>query len=818
MPIVEATRPINGPMVARDPWQRPTSKAVSSAGVCWTLGFALLVGSLSRAGAQDFATAAAREAFLDQYCQGCHSSGVRSGGLVLEEVPTDNPSSHPHVWERVARKLSDGEMPPPGAPRPDEASLRAFSAALVADLDAAGRRRPYAGREVIRRLNRIEYGNAIRDLLAINLPVANQLPPDGQAAGFDNIGDALSMSPLLLERYLKLARRISQLALGVSDPSPVTEIFPARGPQSIWQGEGMPFGTRGGTRVSHHFPYDGEYELRAFLEKQGLTPTEGVRFFRTRIALTAGPHEIVVTFPDEFAAREGPVLDVDGRGGTALGGPLDLLGTAIRRTVDFRVDGRRVKLFEIGGMNAGNAAFEGLPGPPVLGRIEVIGPFDVTGVSETPSRRRILVCKPSGAADEPVCAKQILANLARRAYRRDITDEDLDPLLQTFEAARENQGFTASIAAALREVLLAPDFLFRLEFDPPEASLGDARPVTDFELASRLSFFLWSSIPDDELLGAASGARLRDPAVLERQVRRMLASPRSGTLADNFASQWLGLRALGGSRPDPKAYPEFDPALMAAFQKETRFFIRSIIRENRSVLDLLGADYTYLNERLARNYGIEGVEGPGFRRVSLAGHPQRGGLLGQGGILMLTSHPAKTSPVLRGKWILDNLLNSPPPPPPANVPALDESPSDGRKLTTREQVERHQADPGCASCHARIDPLGFALENFDVMGRWRTEDEGEAIDPSGSLPSGETFSGPEGLKELLLHRPERFARATVERLMTYALGRELDPRDQPAVRKILREAQVDGYRFADLVLGVVRSPPFQLRLTRERES
>lgn len=802
-------------MVVRNSRRRPTSKSVSGIGLCRIVGVALLLGSVPRAEAQNFAVAAEREAFLEQYCQGCHSGSVRSGGLALEEVPVDDPSSHPHVWEKVARKLSDGEMPPSGAPRPGEADLRSFSAALVADLDLAARQRPYAGREVIRRLNRIEYGNAIRDLLAINLPVADQLPPDGQAAGFDNIGDALSMSPLLLERYLKLARRVSQLALGVSDPSPVTEVFPARGPQSTWQGAGMPFGTRGGIRVSHHFPYDGEYELRAFLEKQSLTPTEGVRFFRTKIRLTGGPHEIVVTFPDEFAAREGPVLDVDGPGGEPLGGPLDLLGTAIRRTIDFRVDGQRVKLFQIAGMNAGNAAFEGLPGPPVLGRIEVIGPFDVTGVSEIPSRRRILVCRPVGPEDESQCATDILANLARRAYRRDVSDQDLDPLLGTFEAARKNNGFEASIAFALREVLLAPDFLFRLEFDSPDAALGDARPVTDFELASRLSFFLWSSIPDDELLDVASGARLREPVMLERQVRRMLASPRSGTLADNFASQWLGLRSLGRSRPDPKSYPDFDASLMTAFRQETRFFVRSVIRENRSILDLLGADYTYLNERLARNYGIEGVVGPGFRRVSLAGHPQRGGLLGQGGILMLTSHPAKTSPVLRGKWILDNLLNSPPPPPPANVPALDESPLDGRKLTTREQVERHQADPGCASCHARIDPLGFALENFDVMGRWRTQDEGEAIDPSGSLPSGETFSGPDGLKQLLLSRPRRFARATVERLMTYALGRELDPRDQPAVRQILRDAEGGGYRFADLVLGVVRSPPFQLRLTRE---
>ena len=790
--------------------QRNATATRRLAGSCALIA-TLLLGLTVPMTAQNHASSGEREAFLKQYCLACHSSSVRSGGLALEDVPLADIAAHPDIWEKVARRLSDGEMPPAGAPRPSGAEVESFSAALIADLDAVASRRPYAGRGVIRRLNRMEYGNAIRDLLAINLPVAGQLPPDGQAAGFDNIGDALSMSPLLLERYLKLARRVSQLGVGVSDLSPVTEIFPARGPQAMWQGEGMPFGTRGGTRVSHYFPYDGEYDLRAFLEREDLTPTEGVRFFRTRIRLNAGPHEVVVTFPDTFAAREGPVSDVGGPGGRAVGGPLDLLGTAIRRTIDFRVDGLRVKLFEIGGMNAGHAAFEGLPGPPVLGRIEIVGPHNVTGVSETPSRKRILICKPAAPADEPDCASEILAALARRAFRRDISEQDLRPLLATYEAARQKQSFEASIAAALRDVLLAPDFLFRLEFDPAEATPGSAHPVSDFELASRLSFFLWSSIPDDELLNAAGSGRLRDLAVLERQVRRMLANARATSLADNFAAQWLGLRGLERSRPDPKAYPSFDSSLMAAFEKETQFFIRSVIRENRSVLDLLGADYTYLNERLARNYGIPDVVGPGFRRVSLAGNSQRGGLLGHGGILMLTSHPARTSPVLRGKWVLDNLLNSPPPPPPANVPALDESPSDGRKLTTREQVERHRADPSCASCHARIDPLGFALENLDAIGRWRTEDEGEAIDPSGSLPSGEKFSGLKGLRDLLLSRPDRFARATVERLMTYALGRELDARDQPAVRTVLRDAEAHGYRFADLVLGVAKSAPFQLR-------
>ena len=704
-------------------------------------------------------------------------------------------------------------MPPAGAPRPDPTAAREFWAGLIADLDRAAIQQPYAGRTVIRRLNRAEYSNAVRDLLAIDVPVADQLPPDAEVSGFDNIGDALSMSPLLLEGYLKVARRVSQLALGVSDPSPVVEIFRARGTQANWQGPAMPYGTRGGIRVNHHFPYDGEYELRAFLEKQSLTPTEGVRFFRKRIRLEAGPHSVVVAFPDEHAIREGPVSNVSGPGGRALGGPLDLLGTAIRPTIEFRINGRRAKLFEIAGMTSGESAFDGLPGPPVLGRIEIAGPYNPTGAAGTASRKRILSCKPRDASEEDACAKQILSRLARRAYRRDVSGADLRPLLAAYAESKEGLGrsFDAAVAAGIRDMLLAPDFLFRLELDPAGAEHGTARPVSDFELASRLSFFLWSSIPDEELLAAASSAKLQEAPAFEDQVRRMLADRRSSTLASTFAAQWLGLRKLRGFRPDPKAFPQFDSALGAAFSEETSLFLRSIIRENRSVLDLIGADYTYLNERLARNYGISGVIGPGFRRVSLAGNPQRGGLLGQGSVLMLTSHTTKTSPVLRGTWVLDSLLNSPPPPPPPNVPALVEKSDDGRQLTARQQVERHRADPACSSCHARIDPLGFALENYDVIGRWRTEEAGEAIDPSAELPSGEAVSGPAGLKGLLLEDPERFARTAVERLMTYALGRELDARDQPAVRQVLRDTGAAGYRFNDLILGVARSVPFRMR-------
>lgn len=790
---------------------------------CWPVSICFLAVSGTLIGQQPVLAADEgashrdeRQSLLNQYCMPCHSQKSRSAGLTLENSDPEHPAAHPDIWEKVVRRIGSGEMPPAGMPRPGAASANVFAAGLIGDLDSAARRTPYAGRPVVRRLNRAEYANAIRDLLAIELPLADQLPSDGLAAGFDNIGDALSMSPLLLERYLKVARRVSEIAVGVSDPSPVTEIFLAPEAQAAWLGEGMPFGTRGGVRVRYYFPLDGEYNLRAFIGRDHLPHAEGVRFFQTRAQVKAGLHVAVVTFPDEFAEREGPVPNVAGKGGLPLGGPLDTRGSAIHPTIEFRLDNRRVKLFEIGGISVGEAAFAGQPGPPTLDRMEISGPYNSTGAGETASRQRIFVCRPTRTADETACASRILSTVVRRAFRRDVTAADVRPFLAAYTATRLKGSFDASIAAALRDVLLAPDFLFRLEFDPEGAPPGTAQKVSDWELASRLSFFLWSSIPDDELLDVARNGKLEDTVVLDREVRRMLADPRAGTLADNFATQWLGLRGLADVKPDAKAYPEFDSALGAAFEEETRLFVRSAIRDNRSVLDLIGADYTYLNERLAKVYGIPGVVGPGFRRVSVSANPERGGLLGQGSILMLTSHTTKTSPVLRGKWILDNLLNSPPPPPPPGVPPLDESADKGRKLTTREQVERHRSNAVCASCHSRMDPLGFALENFDVIGKWRTRDEGGEIDPSGALPNGSTFAGPQGLKNLLLSRPDEFVGATLARLMTYALGRELDVRDQPAIRQIMRDTEAGRYRFADLIGAIVKSVPFQMRQTQDK--
>jgi hypothetical protein len=488
----------------------------------------------------------------------------------------------------------------------------------------------------------------------------------------------------------------------------------------------------------------------------------------------------------------------------------------VRPRIDFRVDGRRVRQFEIYGMTAGEAAFDGQPGPPALARLEIAGPYNVTGPGQTPSRERIFLCRPAGAAEEAGCATRILTELARRAYRRAVTAKDIAPLLSAFASSRKNRDFDGAIAAGLRDILLAPDFLFRLEFNRPGAAPRTVQPVSSLELASRVSFFLWSSIPDDTLLAAAGGGDLQSDALLRAQVRRMLADPRANAFIDNFAAQWVGLRAAAGAQPDRQMFPEYDAALARAFQTETRLFLGNLIRENKPVMEVVLADHTYLNDRLAAHYNIAGVLGPGFRRVALPGNGQRGGLLAQGSMLTMTSHATRTSPVLRGKWILENLLNSPPPPPPANVPALDERAAAGRKLTAREQVERHRANPSCNSCHARIDPLGFALENYDAIGRWRTQDGDGPIDASAALPGRAPFQGPEGLKSLLAARSEEFVHATVERLLTYALGRELDARDQPAVRRAMRQTEAGGHRLQDLILAVIESAPFRMREQQEQ--
>lgn len=678
---------------------------------------------------------------------------------------------------------------------------------------------------VLRRLTRVEYANSLRDLFGVEFPFAADLPADGQAAGFDDIGDALSLSPVLVDSYLKVARRVSDLILGIGGAGVVTQQFPAMGTQSEWQ-ERMPIGTRGGVLIKYFFPRQGEYDLRAFLDNQmvfgkarlasPLTPLEGVRFFHMRTAISAGLHTFIVTFPDTYAAWEGSVPNFSGPGGAGEGGPIDIRASAVMHTIQFWLDGKVIRTFDIHGPGISEAAFEAQPGPPTLARAEITGPFNPSAAVDTQARRRLFTCVPHRASQENACAAKILEPIARLAYRRDVNSADMAPVLAAFSRKRSTANFDEAVGMGLRTILMSPDFLFRVERDPPDAKPGTVYPLSGFELATRLSYFIWSSIPDDHLLQRARHDRLRDHETLEHELRRMFADSRSDALVDNFALQWLGLRDLADVHPDTRVYPEYDNGLARDFEEETRLFLRSVMRENRSVLDVISSDYAFLNQRLAQLYGIPAVEGPAFREVQLSSDEERGGVLSQGSVLMVTSHAAQTSPILRGKWVLTNLLNSPPPVPPPGVPPLNTNPAaDGHRLTTREQIERHRISPVCVSCHAKMDPYGMALENYDVLGRWRTEENGSPIDSSAALPHGDPFVGPAGLKKLLLARADNFAAATVARLMTYALGRQLDKSDEPAVREITAAAKPGGYRFEDLVTGVVTSAPFEERQTKE---
>lgn len=674
----------------------------------------------------------------------------------------------------------------------------------------------------LRRLTRLEYANSLRDLFGIEFPFTVELPADGQAEGFDNNGDALALTPLLLESYLKAARKAGEKVLGTGSSAAVTESFRAADAQAGWI-EGLPMSTRGGMRISHYFPRDGEYELRAFLDYVlpdgrristafALAPVEGVRSFREKVALTAGLHTVYLTFPDEYSAREGAVPNLQSAlGEQAPGGPVDVRGSAIRAALQFWLDGRKISTREIAGPDPSDAALNVQPGPPLLRSLEIVGPLHPAAKVDTPARRRLMVCTPRRAADERGCAARILERVARRAYRRELTAADMRRVMVAFERKRKSATFDEAIGMGLTSILVSPDFLFRVEQDPAGVKAGEVYRIADQELGTRLSYFLWSTLPDEPLLEQGRRGRLKG-ALLEEQVRRMLADPRADALVDNFSVQWLDLRSLGTMRPDPQVYPEFDDGLAAAFREETRLFLRTIMRENRSVLEVLSSDYTFLNERLARLYGIDGVTGPAFRKVALPADGRRGGVISQASVLMLSSHPAQTSPILRGKWILTNLMNSPPPIPPAGVPALDTAPAaDGRKLTTREQIERHRGSPVCAGCHSKMDPYGVALENYDVLGRWRTEENGLALDTTTALPRGEPFTGPAGLKRILLARSDEFVAATVSRLMTYALGRKLEASDRTAVRQIVEAVKPGGYRFADIIVEIVNSAPFQTR-------
>jgi hypothetical protein len=752
----------------------------------------------------------AASALLTQYCVVCHDNQKRTAGITLQGLDLNSIGDHAELLERVLRKVAAGQMPPAGMPRPNAARMAEFSKWLETSLDAEAAAHPNPGRPAIHRLNRAEYGNAIRDILALDINAGSQLPVDDSGYGFDNIGDVLSLSPALLDRYLSLGRKIARLAVGDPSLKPSEEVFePRREPnrgvaaavpiRAEWMGDDLPFDSAGGLSVRHYFPLDAEYVIRI---RRG-APNTPVKIapFEVRLPLKAGAHTIGVTFPKESLKLES-VEPVVARRSAYLSSERPEASSA---GMDLRVDGVRVKRFP--------RPNDGVS-PPVL-NLGIDGPYNVTGRGDTPSRARIFVCHPAERTQENQCAQRILASLARAAYRRPVNEADSKPLLAFYQNARAKGDFDYGIQKAIEALLVAPDFLFRVEADPPGGK-GRNHRVSEVELASRLSFFLWSSVPDETLLDLAEKSKLSNPQVLAQQVDRMLDDPRSFAFVSNFAGQWLQIRNLATVRPDPIAFADFDESLRFSMQRETELFFDSIVRENRSILDLLGADYTFLNERLAIHYGVPGVYGSQFRRVALT-DANRGGLLGQGSLLTVTSPPNRTSVVQRGKWILDNLLGEPPPPPPADVPALDATTKGARNLTLREAMELHRANPGCAVCHRNIDPLGFALENYDGIGEWRVKDGDSAIDASGKLPDGTQFSGPAGLRKVLATgRRDEFVSTVTEKLLTYGLGRGVEYYDMPAVRAIMRQTEANQYRLRDLIVAVANSVPFQMRRSADQ--
>ncbi len=720
------------------------------------------------------------------------------------------------TWEKVLRKVGSGQMPPAGLPHPSAPATAEFTKLIESELDRAANANPNPGQPIIHRLNRAEYSNAIRDLLALDIRPGSKLPADDTGYGFDNIGDVLSLSPVLIERYMSVARRVSQLAVGDTAIKPEVNEFLTRRVSGRRSGrmervsDDLPFDSAGGMAIDYHFPVDAEYVIRIKAPAVNTNfdgPIPEPLIFETKLNVKAGTRKVGVTFLAQSSAPEiVPALGVRPFGNNASQAP------AARSTakLDLRLDGSRLNLYDL--------PYNGAA--PRFSSVSIAGPYNSGSAGDTPSRRKIFVCRPSKPEEEEPCARKILSNLGYRAYRRPFTDADLKPLMAFYRSGRQEGNFETGIRMALRAILVSPEFLFRVELDPASAAPGSVHRVGDFELASRLSFFLWSSIPDDELLKLAEQGKLRDKQVLSAQVSRMLADRRSKAFVSNFAGQWLYLRSLEQVKPDQDAFPDYDASLQRAFQRETELFFDAILRENRPVTDLLSADFTFLNQRLAEHYGIPGVYGSQFRRVTLKDSP-RGGLLGQGSILTVTSYPNRTSVVQRGKWVLDNLLGSPPPPPPPDIPALESHAKDGTALTARQQLEQHRANPTCASCHSRMDPIGFSLENYDGIGAWRIKDAGNPIDVSGKMPDGAVFEGPAGLKNLLLtkHRDE-FISTLTEKLMTYALGRGIEYYDRPGMRAIIREASASnekgqGPSLPGLIQAIVGSPQFQMRRTRQ---
>jgi mono/diheme cytochrome c family protein len=788
-------------MVSADAPQRPSGPATAQP-------------SVRRAAAT--ATRGANAALLTQYCVTCHNDRLKTGGLVLDPEALGDVPAHAGTWEKVVRKLRAGLMPPPGLPRPPAEALEGIAGSLEEELDRAASASPNPGRPMLHRLNRAEYANAIRDLLHLEVDTATLLPPDDSAFGFDNVADVLGVSPSLQERYLSAASKISALAIGDVNTRPASETYRVR--QDLSQNQhidGLPFGTIGGLRISHFFPVDGDYDIKTTLYRTNLNIVRGLEYPNEfEIAIDGRPvHHATIGGQEDLAALfqkptdTGDAVEARMRAKVAVtAGSHDVTVTFIGNLpVE---DTQRLQTF----LRSSADNFD-WTGRPHIQTVAISGPFAVTGPGNSESRAEVFSCHPGGTVTEARCSRQILSRLARRAYRRPAGEADLKPILQFYDEGREKGGFDAGIARGLERILASPLFVFRVESDPERVAAGTAYRISDVELASRLSFFLWSSIPDEELLAVAEQGRLRNDLVLAKQIDRMLADPKADALITNFAGQWLQLRNVRSVQPNSDLYPDFDDNLRQGFRRETELLFDSIVREDRPVLDLLTADYTFVNERLARHYGIPGIYGSRFRRVPVKDEARRG-LLGQGAILAVTSHAERTSPVLRGKWVLDNLLGLPVPPPPPDVNTNLPQSADAPK-TLRAQMEAHRSSPVCASCHRVMDPIGFAMENFDPVGGWRSREPGGPIDASGQLADGTRINGVVELRKAILARPDMFVGTMTEKLLIYALGRGLDTYDMPVVRRIVKDARQENYRFSSIVRGIIRSTPFQMRIRKD---
>lgn len=767
---------------------------------------------------------------LDEYCVTCHNSRLKTAGLQLDTLDVNHVADHAPQWEKIVTKLRTGEMPPPGRPRPAAASYHAVAAALERELDRAAAAKPHPGRVPVHRLNRAEYTNAVRDLLGLEIDGQAVLPSDeADQEGFDNVASVLSVSPALLENYLSAARTLSRVAVGDRTLRPVIDSFKISKAlvQDERLGDDLPFGSRGGALIRYYFPLDAEYTIKVLLRRQeydyivGMGERHQLDFRLDGTLLerfSVGGEGKGMTTPENFAGNTQGDPEWEEYMHTAdahlelrvpVKAGLHEVGVSFVRRV-WEPEG----ILQPPQTGFGRTTNEYYHGNPAVEIVSIGGPYGAPTLGDSISRRKVFICRPTDAASEEPCARKILSTLATRAYRRPVTERDMQVLLDFYKAARADADFDEGIRRGVERILAAPSFLFRVEGEPAGLVAGSAYRLSDLDLASRLSFFLWSSIPDDELREAAVRGSLSDRLVLERQVQRMLRDPRSKALTDSFVSRWLELSKLSGVVPDTELYSEFDENLRDAMEQETKLFVGSQVRDDRSVLELLTADYSYLNERLATHYGIRNIYGSHFRRVTFH-DSTRGGLLGQASLLTVTSYPNRTSVTVRGRWLLANLLGAPPPPPPPDIPALQEAGREGQPRSLRERMEMHRKNPTCASCHQRMDPLGFALENFDALGKWRSVSDDAPIDASASFPDGTRFEGIAGLRRLLVSHKEDFARTLTGKLLAFALSRGLDHHDMPVIRKIVHDAAATDYTWSSIVAGIVKSTPFSMAVASE---